>query len=412
MTQVKEFLDWFIAFRDPREIWANHQSFLIAEITYHILAVLLVTHAFRHGGRFAWYLLAIFIHGLVVESISYILPDIDNFWHAQGTVMLLAKRLPTYIICVYYMFMYPSFVAVSRLRLPTWSEPFAHALVTVLLDIPYDIMGIKHMWWTWHDTDPNIYDRYYWVPITSFFFWATFMCSHNFLFFAVPRWFGSKAGKYESNSMFVELVSAAVAGVFAFPLGTIQFIIIYHIPHDLYGVSTGICLGVLFAVYVLMVWIGDRNPGEGARPFGKHGSAPLFDNIGIAVTVHYLLYIVLVFFTTPASYQSIGLHEETGNCQDTTSMYTALGKIVHKKKYLCTSNYDEAYFDWHCLPGQRPPQDYSRWYTICGNDYPNHFEYCMLVTAHALFGFLVYYQMLSRSGKNIDPSKMYKLKTK
>ena len=46
-----------------------------------------------------------------------------------------------------------------------------------MLDMPYDIMGIKLLWWTWHDTDPNIYDRMYWVPWNSYYFHASFACS-------------------------------------------------------------------------------------------------------------------------------------------------------------------------------------------------------------------------------------------
>ena len=26
----------------------------------------------------------------------------------------------------------------------------------MLVDVPYDIMGIKLLWWTWHDTDTNM----------------------------------------------------------------------------------------------------------------------------------------------------------------------------------------------------------------------------------------------------------------
>lgn len=47
----------------------------------------------------------------------------------------------------------------SRLRLPWWAEGPAVGLGAVMLDMPYDIMGIKLVWWTWHDTDPNIYQR-------------------------------------------------------------------------------------------------------------------------------------------------------------------------------------------------------------------------------------------------------------
>ena len=60
---------------------------------------------------------------------------------------------------------------------------FSVGLGVVLLDVPFDIMGIKLLWWTWHDTDPNIYDRHYWVPWTSYYFHAAFASSFSFLFF-------------------------------------------------------------------------------------------------------------------------------------------------------------------------------------------------------------------------------------
>lgn len=60
-------------------------------------------------------------------------------------------------------------------------------LVVVLIDIPFDIMGIKLLWWTWHDTDPNVFDRMFWVPWTSYYFHATFASSFNFLFYGSRR---------------------------------------------------------------------------------------------------------------------------------------------------------------------------------------------------------------------------------
>ena len=42
------------------------------------------------------------------------------------------------------------------------------ALADLLIDLPFDIMGIKLMWWTWHDSDPNIFDGTYSVPWTRY----------------------------------------------------------------------------------------------------------------------------------------------------------------------------------------------------------------------------------------------------
>ena len=59
------------------------------------------------------------------------------------------------------MFDYTAFVMASRLHLPWWATGPAMGLMAVMCDMPYDIMSIKMVWWTWHDTDPNIYDRYF-----------------------------------------------------------------------------------------------------------------------------------------------------------------------------------------------------------------------------------------------------------
>ena len=65
-------------------------------------------------------------------------------------------------------------------------------LLAVLLDIPFDIMGIKLLWWTWHDTDPNIFDRSYWVPWTSYYFHASFSAALCFVFHGSRALFSSQ----------------------------------------------------------------------------------------------------------------------------------------------------------------------------------------------------------------------------
>lgn len=45
----------------------------------------------------------------------------------------------------------------SKLKLKSeLAEYMAVGLMTVLIDMPYDIIGIKYVHWIWHDTDPNI----------------------------------------------------------------------------------------------------------------------------------------------------------------------------------------------------------------------------------------------------------------
>ena len=54
--------------------------------------------ALQHRGRYCWLWVAALLHGLVTESVSYFLPDIDNFWHAQSMMMLMKQRLPLHIM--------------------------------------------------------------------------------------------------------------------------------------------------------------------------------------------------------------------------------------------------------------------------------------------------------------------------
>jgi len=55
-------------------------------------------------------------------------------------------------------------------------------LSVVLLDVPLDIVAINQLFWTWHDTDPNLSDRHYHVPWVSYYFHASFAAAFTALF--------------------------------------------------------------------------------------------------------------------------------------------------------------------------------------------------------------------------------------
>lgn len=88
------------------------------------------------------------------------------------------------------------------MRLPKWSEPFAVGLCVVLIDIPYDIVSVNFLHWTWHDTDPNIYDRHYWVPWNSYYFHATFAASFTFWFHFTREKLCESEGKWLADKRY------------------------------------------------------------------------------------------------------------------------------------------------------------------------------------------------------------------
>lgn len=55
------------------------------------------------------------------------------------------------------MYYYHASWASSKMKLKSQlAEYMAVGLMTVLIDMPYDITSIKYVHWIWHDTDPNI----------------------------------------------------------------------------------------------------------------------------------------------------------------------------------------------------------------------------------------------------------------
>jgi len=59
-------------------------------------------------------------------------------------------------------------------------------------------------------------------------------------------------------------------------------------------------------------------------------------------------------------------------------------QVLSKGKYLCLSDYDETYFDFHCT--KEKLVDGERWYTICGTPYENHMEYIVIICTVCFLG--------------------------
>lgn len=52
------------------------------------------------------------------------------------------------------------------------------------------------------------------------------------------------------------------------------------------------------------------------------------DDLGLAVLLHFLLWIFLAVYGSPESIRSTGLHEKTGNCSAISPVQTASGKVM------------------------------------------------------------------------------------
>lgn len=394
--EFRDWLDWLVKIRDPRDAWRAQPTYLIAELTFLTIGLLTFIHSQRVGGRFRYLWFATIFHGFVVESISFAMPDIDNYWHSQTVIILLGRRLPLHILMLYPTVIYNASVAVSRLKLSSWAEPFAVGLCAILIDIPYDITSVKFVHWTWHDTDPNIFDRFYWVPWNSFYFHSTFAASFTFWFHCWRRIImGKSADKWESGSFKKEMLCTVLTALCGMPGGVLQFIPFYHPLHDIGGVHTENCVALLALTFLMFAWSGDRNPIKGSRSSpGLKG----FNECVLSLILHYSIYMVMVLFFNPEDEVAIGVYEKTGPGNEYVPVHTAFGMTLQKQKYLDPSDYDEGYFDFHCLPGGEAPDDYMEWYTICGTPFENRVEYIMVVGGICWTAFMVFFNMHFLSG--------------
>ena len=417
---------WLWSFRSITEIIHDEPTFLLCELEFYMLCILTYIHAHRHGGRYYWLWWTTILHGLSTECISYWYEDIDNFWHAQSLWMWFGKREPFHIICLYPGFIYTATVAVSRLNIVENARPFAAGLGEVLMDFPYDVMGIKLLWWTWHDTDTNIYDRTYSVPWTSYFFHMSFGMAFTFLLQRSRRYFTGLSGIYSNdeieampfrkkqlaNNWKGELAIMCVVGMFSFPLGVfLQFVPLYHIPHDIFGIHTEVCVMLLIFLYgSITFWgilrarpnnlreIGEREVKRHAKQRGP-GKWHV-DETYIAVIFHYMFYICIVIFSNPQNVRATGLHQHVAppGCRsplvlnesvgilglpDTPNeKYPFIGDITRRKYYDPSNNIVTKitlrYGPYEVLPWPGRKIEVERNHTICPSNFsePTQEFYC------------------------------------
>ncbi|KAL1517192.1 hypothetical protein ABEB36_000988 [Hypothenemus hampei] len=401
------FLDWFVSITDPRIHWKYEPTYIISQCAFLFGGLATLVHALVRGGRLPWLWLGITLHGIFVEVMCYIIPDVDNFWHSQTPIIFVGRRLPLHIIMLYTCFIYNSSIAVAKLRLPKWSEPFAVGLGAVLIDIPYDIVSVKFVHWFWHDTDPNIYDRHYWVPWNSYYFHSTFAASFAFWFHFFKRKFCPSEGPWvPGKSVFKEFLTTVIAAALGPIGGILLFIPIYHPLHDNLKIHSEVTFFILFTIFLLLIWSGDRTSRKQMPANLKpkiHWSTFL---LLAHLVFHYISFWLMPVLFNPEDEVSTGIKEQIGPCNEYVPVQTVSGKVLQKRKYLCASDYDEKYFDWHCLPKNKVPTNGTIWYTGCGTPFENRAEYITIISLICLLASVVFYNLHCKSyGDNVFSQK-------
>ncbi|RLN70148.1 hypothetical protein BBJ28_00022253 [Nothophytophthora sp. Chile5] len=346
-------------------------SLAVVEVTTYLCVFLLMLHVHSSGKRNATMLVAAALQILVVELVFYS----QTRWHAQALVMLIPERLPLYVVLLQAQLYYIAFVATSRLRIDPFFQPFAMGTLLVLLAFPFELLGTKFLWWTWHDTDPLLADRLMGVPchvlFYYFFFAFGFLCVHHILrsLLLVGDYYEDEHWKAEwSYSLFMPIFGTLFAMGF--------LILGYHATVHLMGIQAQRALDPV-----------DAYDSDWLYVYLDHA-------VNQMVFVHYLVLVLLVLFTNPVDIVSLGHHQPLGNCQEEEHFYSLVGMQHRRKRYLCVHDFDEEFNLCNYPVTQLLYED--SWYMICGRGYNAYASYVALVVGSFLLLNLLVFQALKR----------------
>lgn len=369
-------LPWSV-FTSPLAKWAAQPSFVLGEYLFYVCTILAFVHAWKQGdGRrrhvLTWF--AALIAGTANDIIFMALPMVDNFWQAQGTIML-TPRLPLYIPCVYVCFMYFSTVSVWRLGLPPAARAALTGMCGSLFYAPYDIVGAKFLWWTWHDSDTPIANRLLGAPIGSTMWVITFVATFSWLLNRViDRDPGVRRGT-------ILKALALVAGLSSI-LMVLQITGLQQLDG---GVPGPRGLVVLLLVYGTIVALGSRR----ARPLARRAADRV---LHAAVVLYYATLFLIMLAFDPATHRSASMHQTYGPCRVEATDIAGLVRY----QYLCAGDYDED-FTFACVDAL--PASGDEWYTVCGKPHTDRTRWLLGVGGLGLAGIAVYSFLLAGLGR-------------
>lgn len=386
--QLAPHLPWQL-FTSPAEKWSVQPSFVIGEYLFIGLALLALWHARsqsadpqnnqRKKHLLVW--VGALLAGTANDIIFMALPLVDNFFQAQATIML-TPRLPLYIPCVYVCFMYFPTVAAWRTRLPPLARAMLSGLAGSLFYAPYDIVGAKFLWWTWHDTDMPIANRLLGAPIGSTMWVITFVAAFAWLCHRALAKDGSVRPRTFAKGL------AMMAGLSTL-LMMVQMTALQQLDGGVPGLI-GLCVVAgLYGGWSL--W----SARKGGQPLSAD---PRRDGILFgAVAVYFTTLALIMAVFDPASHRSASLHQTYGPCGVVAKDITGNTRF----KFICAAHYDED-FTFACAP---LPKDGDDWYTVCGRphtDFPRWMggTATLGVVGIALFGWLLRRRKTVRGGES------------
>jgi hypothetical protein len=364
-------LPWHVL-KSPADQWAVMPSFLIGEYLFIACAAAAFVHAWGQGTERRKHLLVwalALLAGTANDMIFMALPLVNNFWQAQATIMI-TPRLPLYIPCVYVCFMYFPTVSAWRLHLSPLPRAALTGLAASVFYAPYDIVGAKFLWWTWHDTDPPIANRILGAPIGSTMWIITFTAAFAWL-----------AGRVTDKDPAVSRGTIAKGVALVCGLSTLLMMVQMTALQQLDGGTPGIRgLVVVSLIFAAIVGVGLRR----SKPEGRRAADRV---LTVAAVVYFVTLIGIMAAFDPATHRSASVHQTYGACHVESTDITGMKRY----KFLCAEDFDED-FSFGCAGAL--PAEGAEWYTVCGRPFTSFARWMAGVSVLGVVGILLYGAML------------------
>ncbi|KAF0686580.1 Aste57867_21623 [Aphanomyces stellatus] len=374
-----------IAFNSPLQLVFDNPSLVMMELVSFFLFLMSCIHAQGSPRRTQLLLGGLVAFHTLLLGLGQVDPHVAITWHSQAIVMLFHRHVPLYLVLLHASFYYLSvpssfsdssshrraYISTLKMHLHFSASIAAMGLISLAVVLPAEIVGAKLIWWTWHDTDPTLVDRFLNVPIAvliSHFVSASsfFLCHELFRSHWTPGFVYQLAATHTEHAVVVGAILASI------PTTLLHFGLAFQLLHDVVGLSSHTILGCLVVVSFQLIWSSDR------RGHMEHALVPWhydgewhhawYDHALLQALFLYLVVTpVLVLVLKPTHLVSLGYHQLLGDCTTTSSYTTVLGTTHTRFTYLCHRHYDEAFSFCGAPASQLHVHD--PWYKICGVDY-------------------------------------------
>jgi len=360
------------------QLWDVLPSLLVVELISLLTTLLALSHAATSVFQPVLLLVAT-MHSLICTALS---PTIR--WPAQAMLML-SPSLPLHELCLSIATFYISATAASRLHLTPMATAAAAGLLAMALHLLHGLVGLRLLWWSWHDLHPALASQALGVPLAPTM-WS--LLSTSTLVY-VLRWACSRFAPL-SHASDDELLASLHSAIQGLPRG--PFVVVVPIL----ALAIAAFLGFIIQLVVLecpgspgprsvavailsgsaIALASPRSPRSGTEGTDSHDAEDFKLFSGVSLYVGAM--VALRLCSDPALHASTGAHQplcSQGAClapnstRDSASFALWWGPTERMGSFGAkgtSTPYSASCAKW---PGGIQPSSQglpSQWYTICG----------------------------------------------